>query len=101
MRRYFAKEARAARAGAGVDPATQILDEGDQALAWWEVTTAEKNKVFEKVRQPRVLGRLIMAATANLHQRGGQIGSRLSYQTHPQAIGQVEIQGQLRFCGFD
>ncbi|MNR06597.1 hypothetical protein D3C85_1226720 [compost metagenome] len=101
LRRHFAEEAGAARTGAGVDPAAQALDEGDQPLAGRKAPAAEKDQVFEEVRQPRMFGRFVMTAAAHLHHRSGQRGARLMHQTHPQAIGQTEVQGRLRFLGFD
>ncbi|MCY1501890.1 6-phosphogluconolactonase [compost metagenome] len=89
--RHLEKIVCGMRLGAGVQTPATRLHPGHQPLAIREALAAPKQEVLKKVREPRVLPRLVMTSRGHSHQCRSARGKRVRHQGHAQAVGQQDL----------
>ena len=77
------------RLGRGIELPAAGLDKGHQTLLAAVIGAVEKQQVFEKMRQARVRGRLIMTARRHPHTDRRLSTARLTEHSQLQPIGQA------------
>ncbi|GLZ86734.1 hypothetical protein Pres01_27850 [Metapseudomonas resinovorans] len=90
--RQLEEEVGMALTGGRIDLAALGQDEGNQALSRGEVGAAEKNQVFEEVRQAGIRLRSIMASSMYPQGGSGPAKAGLVEQNQLQAIVQAGTQ---------
>ncbi|CAH0192418.1 hypothetical protein SRABI70_01538 [Pseudomonas sp. Bi70] len=95
-RRYLAEEIGVTLRGTGVDLTAQALDVAHQAVRQRETRGAEKQQVFQEVRQPWPARRRIVATGMDAQGCGAALEVRRVAQIQLQAIGEGELAGGAR-----
>ena len=101
LRRHLTEVVAVMGLGAGIELPATGPHKGHQALLAGKGRAAQKQQVFEKVRQAGKGHRLVMAARRHPHAERRPRQIRAAKQGHGQAIGQAQLQRQRLAGVFD